>query len=111
MSTTITPEGDALEHFTARAERYDRSSHWCTDPVLADRVLALTQPGPEHHVPDVACGTGLVSRLFKGRAARVVGADITRAMYEQARPYLDELVETPAESLPFEDNTFDKIAC
>jgi len=111
VGTTITPEGDALKHFTARAERYDRSSHWCTDPVLADRVLALTEPGPTDHVLDVACGTGLVSRLFKGRAGRVVGADITRAMYEQAKPYLDELVETPAESLPFEDNSFDIVVC
>ncbi len=109
--STREPEGEALEHFTARAERYDRSSRWCTDPVLGERVIELTEPGPGDHVLDVACGTGLVSRLFKGRVARVVGADITRAMYERARPYLDELVETPAESLPFGDGSFDIVTC
>jgi SAM-dependent methyltransferase len=111
VSHSKNPEEAALDHFTARAERYNRSSRWVTDPALAARILELTAPAPEHQVLDVACGTGLVSRHFKGKVARVVGADITRAMFEQARPHLDELVETPAESLPFEDNTFDIVTC
>ena len=98
-------------HFTARASRYDRSSHWVTDPALRERVWALLKPGRTDQVLDVACGTGLVSAWFKGRVARVVGADITEAMFAQARPRLDELVVTPAETLPFADSTFDIVVC
>ena len=102
---------DVEAHFTARAERYDRSSHWCTDPELAERVLSLLNPQSSHRSVDVACGTGLVSRWFKGRVAEVVGVDITQAMFEQARPHTDRLVVAPGENLPFEDGTFDLATC
>lgn len=107
---TITDQ-DVVEHFTARAGGYDRSSAWCTDEDLGRVVLGLTEPQPEHHVLDVACGTGLVSRLFAGRVARLIGVDVTEAMAEQARPCLDELVITPAEALPFADASFDITTC
>ena len=110
MGEEITRE-DVREHFTARAERYDRSSRWVTDPALQERVWALLQPSAADEVLDVACGTGLVSAWFKGRVARVVGADITEAMFAQARDRLDELVVTPAESLPFDDGSFDIVIC
>lgn len=102
---------DVEAHFTARAERYDRSSHWCTDPELAERVLSLLNPQSSHRSVDVACGTGLVSRWFKGRVAEVVGVDITQAMFEQARPHTDRLVVAPGEHLPFEDGAFDLATC
>lgn len=102
---------DVEAHFTARAERYDRSSRWVTDAALRERVWSLLQPAATDQVLDVACGTGLVSAWFKGRVARVVGADITAAMFEQARERLDELVVTPAEQLPFPDNSFDIVIC
>ena len=98
-------------HFTARAERYDSSSHWCTDPIIAQRIVEHTSATPEHSLLDVACGTGLVARHFKGHVARVVGVDFTAAMYEQARPHVDELVVAPAEDMPFEDETFDRVVC
>ncbi|MDG1481327.1 MAG: methyltransferase domain-containing protein [Myxococcota bacterium] len=102
---------DVEAHFTARAERYDRSSHWCTDPVLADRVLSLLTPQSTDTVVDVACGTGLVSAWFKGRVGELVGVDITEAMFEQARPRTDRLVVAPGEHLPFEDDTFEVAIC
>jgi len=98
-------------HFTARAARYNVSSHWVTDPVLAERTLAIADVKPAHRVLDVACGTGLVSQVFKGKVAKVVGADITEAMFEQARPFVDELVVTPGETLPFPDASFDRVVC
>ena len=104
-------DATVLEHFTARAATYDQSSSWCTDDALGDLVLSLTAPQPEHAVLDIACGTGLVSRLFTGKVARLVGVDITEAMFDQARPHLDELVVSPAESLPFPDATFDIVVC
>ena len=99
------------DHFAARAATYDGSSSWCTDAELGDVVLELTGPGPQDRVLDVACGTGLVSRLFKGRVAEVVGVDITRAMAEQAQGHLDRLVIAPAEQLPFDDGEFDVVVC
>jgi len=99
------------DHFTARAERYNRSSHWCTDSVLMDKLMVLLEPGPGTRVLDVACGTGLVSRVFTAQDAEVTGLDITEAMYEQARPHLRELVVSPAEDMPFEDGVFDISFC
>lgn len=96
-------------HFEDRAGRYNGSSSWCTDPQLAQVVLGLCEPASGYRVLDVACGTGLVSQVFAGRVGQVVGVDITTAMAEQARPYLDELVIAPAEDLPFPDGEFDVV--
>jgi len=111
MSTTVVPEGDALDHFTARAERYNRSSHWCTDPVLARAILEHTQPQPGATVLDVACGTGLVSRHFQAAGALVTGLDITEAMYAQAKPYLVDMIVASASEMPLADDTFDVAVC
>ncbi len=107
----ISYDPTVVEHFTARAAHYDASSAWCTDAQLAARVFALTAPAADARVLDVACGTGLVSRVFKGRVAEVVGVDITPAMYAQAAPHLDSFVEGPGEALPFPDNSFDVVTC
>lgn len=98
-------------HFTARAGKYDASSSWCTDDELFERMLELTDPQPHHRLLDVACGTGLVSRQFKGRVAKVVGLDLTPAMFEQARPHVDELRAGRGEALPFADASFDIVVC
>ena len=112
-SSSPLPDYDSVvvEHFTARADHYDRSSAWCTDRTLGERVFALTAPAADARVLDVACGTGLVSRVFKGRVAEITGIDITPAMYAQARPHLDRFVEGPGEALPFADDTFDVVTC
>ncbi|MEU4656417.1 methyltransferase domain-containing protein [Streptomyces sp. NPDC023723] len=102
---------DVSRHFALRAATYDRSSSWCTDSELGSVLLDMTAPGPSDRVLDVACGTGLVSRLFTGRVAEVVGVDVTEEMAEQARPHLSRLVVAPAENLPFEDDEFDLVVC
>ncbi|WP_404954577.1 class I SAM-dependent methyltransferase [Streptomyces sp. 147326] len=104
-------QDDVTGHFSARAATYDRSSSWCTDEELGRLVLDATGPRGSDRVLDVACGTGLVSRLFSGRVAEVVGVDITPEMAEQAKPHLDRLVIAPAEHLPFEDDEFDIVVC
>lgn len=102
---------DVAEHFRRRAATYDRSSSWCTDQELGEIVLDLASPTPQDRVLDVACGTGLVSQLFAGRAAEVVGLDLTEEMASQAKPHLDRLVLAPAEKLPFDDGEFDLVVC
>lgn len=104
-------DSGVIEHFTARAGKYDASSRWCTDDDLLDRMRRLVSPSPDDELLDVACGTGLVSARFKGRVARVVGVDPTPAMYEQAAPRVDEFVEGRGEALPFADNSFDIVVC
>jgi ubiquinone/menaquinone biosynthesis C-methylase UbiE len=98
-------------HFTARAAKYDNSSHWCTDPELAARVWELLKVGSQTNVLDVACGTGLVSQWFHKRVAQVVGVDITPAMFDQAKDRLDDFKVGPGESLPVSDNEFDLVIC
>lgn len=102
---------DALDHFNRRAAFYDRSSRWCTDPALADATLAAVAPEPHHRLLDIACGTGLVARVFHKKVAHLTGLDLTPAMADQARPYLDELVIGRAEALPFPDASFDRVTC
>jgi SAM-dependent methyltransferase len=106
LNTTAT-EQDVVTHFTARAERYDHSSHWVSDDELADRVMRLLSFEPQHRVLDVACGTGLWARTFRQRGATVVGVDITPAMYRRGREALSATIEAPAENLPFVDGCFD----
>ncbi|MER6010845.1 class I SAM-dependent methyltransferase [Streptomyces bluensis] len=102
---------EVTHHFALRAATYDRSSSWCTDSELGDLLLDMTAPQPGDRVLDVACGTGLVSRLFAGRVAEVVGVDVTEEMADQARPHLSRLVMAPAENLPFEEDEFDLVVC
>jgi SAM-dependent methyltransferase len=103
----MTEREDVIAHFVARAATYDRSSSWCTDDALNERIVALAAPDATSAVLDVGCGTGLVSRFFKGRTARVVGVDISTEMTDQALPHLDELVIAPAERMPFPTGEFD----
>ncbi len=102
---------DVVGHFTARAERYDASSSWCTDQALLDLIFASAAVGPEDRVLDLACGTGLVSQRFHGRVAELVGVDLTPAMAEQARGRLDRFVQGSAHALPFSDASFDAVVC
>jgi DNA gyrase subunit B len=109
VSTTLNPL--VLDHFTARAARYNISSHWVDDPELGALTAATLAPKSTDELLDVACGTGMVSKHFVGKVARIVGADITAAMFEQARPFVNELVVAPGEQLPFADASFDLVVC
>lgn len=100
-----------LAHFTSRAPRYDRSSRWVSDPALGAAVVAALAPEPHDVLLDVACGTGQVAAAFRGTVARIVGVDVTEAMFAQARPHVDELVVAAAEELPFPDAGFDRVVC
>jgi SAM-dependent methyltransferase len=111
MSDSHPGDANILAHFTARADHYNASSHWCTDAVLLDRIRDLLALESDHHLLDVACGTGLVSRAMRPHVATISGVDITPAMFDQARDCIDTLHTAPAESLPLADNSVDRVVC
>lgn len=75
---------------------------------------------PDHHVLDVGCNTGYVSlELARIADCRVTGVDLSEPMIERAR---ERAAEDPAganvefevgdaESLPYDDGTFDRVVC
>jgi ubiquinone/menaquinone biosynthesis C-methylase UbiE len=101
------------------AELYQRylvpaiASLWATD--LIDRAA----PRPGERVLDVACGTGVVSRLAAERmgSGRVVGLDINAGMLAVARSLIPsagpsiEWYEGSALTMPFPDASFDLCLC
>lgn len=104
------------------ADRYDDIKHFRQD---YDHMF-LSHPIMEHIAPhraplvlDVATGTArlplalLHHGWFQGR---IVGADLSRRMLAKAAAKLGDeprvtLVWTPAERLPFADDTFDVVTC
>ncbi|MDD5669258.1 MAG: class I SAM-dependent methyltransferase, partial [Candidatus Omnitrophica bacterium] len=96
-----------VKHFTKRASLYNRSSSWVDDPVLIHAISGLAQAGRGSCVLDIAIGTGRIAREFKGSVKRVVGVDICPAMARKARRCADTIVLSPAEKLPFKNDSFD----
>ena len=92
------------------AERYARSRPYF-HPVVIERIkthLELTKPVAR--ALDVACGTGQSSVALQIIAQHVTGTDISSAMLEFARQNRGiEFLESNAEKLPFEAETFDII--
>lgn len=67
---------------------------------------------PHESVLEVGCGTGNFLRQFRGKAARLIGVDLTFGMLEVARdehPDL-ELVQGNARRLPFRSAGIDLVA-
>lgn len=83
--------------------------HQWVEPVAAAAGLQ-----PNQRVLDIACGTGVLARGIaerNGRSARVVGLDINEGMLAVARrlaPHI-EWQHSPAEALPFPDESFDTV--
>jgi SAM-dependent methyltransferase len=79
----------------------------------------VAAPQPGERVLDIACGTGIVTRLAAERVGAdgaVAGVDINPGMLGvarlTARPELHiDWYEAGAEALPFEDATFDVALC
>lgn len=76
------------------------------------RLLVSQLPRDGGHVLDVATGTGLVAAALVERGFRVTGLDQSPEMLARARTrFADsvELVEAPADALPFANATFDHL--
>ncbi len=78
-------------------------------PVVIERIKAhLKLEQPLGNALDVACGTGQSSVALKAICENVTGVDVSNEMLEFARenPGI-AFLESGAESLPFEDSSFD----
>src|SRR6185312_14524795 len=106
-----TPSRKVLSHFRDRSARYNKSSNWVVDPALLSKIYELAGIKGGETVLDLATGTGLVAKQFHGKAAEVVGLDISPDMTKQASLYLDRLVISPVESIPLPDGSVDVCVC
>ncbi|HEX9426248.1 MAG TPA: bifunctional demethylmenaquinone methyltransferase/2-methoxy-6-polyprenyl-1,4-benzoquinol methylase UbiE [Candidatus Polarisedimenticolia bacterium] len=115
------------DNFDAIAPRYDLTNRVISLGIdLRWRkvaIRALADLPPRGRVLDLACGTcDLARELLRQRPdARVVGADLSRAMLGLARAKVAaletdaggdgpiRLVNAPAEALPFRDGAFDAV--
>lgn len=88
------------------------------EPYAADLAARVAVGKPER-VLEVAAGTGVVTRALASRlpaTARMVVTDLNSPMLEHARSRMgqDERIEwktADAQELPFEDASFDAVAC
>jgi ubiquinone/menaquinone biosynthesis C-methylase UbiE len=101
------------------AEVYERQLVPVMLAPWASTLIDLAKVQPGMRVLDVACGTGVVTRLAAervGSAGRVVGLDINAAMLSVARRLAPvgasvEWLEASALAMPFPDSSFDIIFC
>jgi SAM-dependent methyltransferase len=85
-----------------RAAAYrDSPTHAAGDDL--DLVLTWCEPGPGVTVLDVATGGGHVARRLREAGAQVVTVDVAPGMAPD--------VIAPADHLPFDDASFDAVAC
>lgn len=100
-------------------ENYQRFFVPAIGAPVADDLIAMAAPQPGERVLDVACGTGVVTRLAAervGAAGSVTGLDIHPGMLAVARSATPSNMsidwqEGNAESLPFPDNAFHVVLC
>ncbi len=104
----VATERERARLFDREAERYDRSR-----PAYPDALIdAVVGAGPRRlTVLDVACGTGIASRLMRDRGAQVLGVELNAGMAAIARRR-----GIPTEVAAFETwdaagRTFDIVTC
>lgn len=110
-----TPRKPATEQFAPVAADYARFGYHAAGPDLAAMLAAGSMTGAER-VLDIGSGPGHTALLFAPHAREVVATDPTEAMLDQGRRLaMERGLEnlrfecTGAESLPFEDDAFDRV--
>ena len=95
-----------------RAPRYDGFAPWYEEfrPALseeeANALERLLGPG-DGCCLDLGCGTGVPTAAIAELGWSVVGVDVSRDLLEVARARGLDVVEAPADDLPYGDATFD----
>jgi SAM-dependent methyltransferase len=108
------------EPMTNAAEVYEETYVPTLFRPAAELLVESAPPHPGDRVVDVACGTGIVLRNAAphvGPDGTLTGVDINPDMLTVARQITDrdgltaEFHEAPAETLPFDDGSFDVVLC
>jgi SAM-dependent methyltransferase len=94
--------------FDGEAERYDRSRP-DYPAALIDAVLGPAPAGLS--VLDVACGTGIASRMMADRGARVLGIDLNAGMAAVAAQHGIATEVAPFDAWDPAGRTFDRVTC
>lgn len=105
------PDQKVLSHFRDRSARYNQSSNWVGDARLLGSIVGLSGVEPGDTVLDVATGTGLVARAFRGKAKAVLGLDVSPEMTRLAEGCHDRLLIAPVEAIPLEAASVDVLVC
>ncbi len=109
-------ENETWQVDTSAAEVYEDKFVPALFGEWGERCVSAAGVRSGHHVLDVACGTGVVSRAaapIVGATGKVVGVDKNTGMLaiaQRMRPELEWRSGDVAE-LPFEDNNFDVVIC
>lgn len=115
----MTPDARELsrDRFGRHAREYVESESHARGEDL-DRLLELAAPQPQWIALDIATGGGHTAIALAPYVAHMVALDLTPAMLGAAEEYAGErgvpgidFVLGDAESLPFEDATFDLVTC
>jgi ubiquinone/menaquinone biosynthesis C-methylase UbiE len=120
QASTITQATfSATDYKGTGPENYERYFVPAIGAPLANDLVAVASLRPGERVLDVACGTGVVTRLAAkkvGGAGSVAGLDMNPGMLSVARAVTPSDVaidwyETSAEAIPLSDGSFDVVLC
>lgn len=105
------------EQFGKTAESYLTSKPHAQGKSL-ERLVELTRPKSDWRALDVATGAGHTAYVFAPHVARVWATDVTDEMLGVVRGEVEKrklknvrVATAKAESLPFEDESFDLVTC
>ncbi len=105
------------QQFGASADRYADSCIHARGESLS-LLLKWAQPHPNWRALDIATGAGHTALAFAPHVASVVATDITEPMLQKTRELARQkelsniqTIYAEAESLPFDDRTFDLVTC
>src|ERR1700732_5491277 len=111
------PKSLVQEQFGATAAHYLTSKPHAKGKSL-ERLVELAKSQPAWRVLDVATGAGHTAYAFAPHVARVWATDITEEMLALVRDEIEKrkltnvrIAYAKAESLPFEDESFDLVTC
>jgi ubiquinone/menaquinone biosynthesis C-methylase UbiE len=111
------PKSLVQEQFGATAAHYLTSKPHAKGKSL-ERLVELAKPQPAWRVLDVATGAGHTAYAVAPHVARVWATDITEEMLALVRDEIEKrkltnvrVTYAKAESLPFEDESFDLVTC
>lgn len=106
------------KHFDNQAEIYDETNtaYYSKYPKISCKDVAQRLRNTEYQsLLDIGCGTGyLIDILQKQKNSLYCGLDLSPQMLKMAKQKLPQsvyLTEGSADSLPYEDNSFDIVTC